>query len=336
MWLFTLSGPSLAGGFFAQAPGCGDMACWRGFRDNLGFFCPIRGRGFSRLRGGPQGSCTSTSWDALPRSGPPFRETITQWDSAQNGYFDVPGIIGNTFQRRVFLKCIEWERTGSIQFQFHSWSILQLPFRRVPYTARYDPPICQTANCCYFVFFFFFFVWCVKVRGIFVFSFFATCSFRQISLCNLLLFSPDLFSFFLLLFFFFFFTLSQKLHSGFIILSSRSQRGIAQTLRTGSFFTGWLPSSPAGCVTTNGGYVTDSRRTRVLALETRCVRVCGGVCVCVDGVFVQVFESRSACAGVHEQVITLCTRHWKHVSVHTLPTRFLTASCRSAESFAIQ
>lgn len=69
------------------------------------------GQSFSRLRGCPQGSRTSTSSDALPRSGP-LREPITQWDSAQNGYFDVPSIIGNTFQRRVLLKCIEWERTG--------------------------------------------------------------------------------------------------------------------------------------------------------------------------------------------------------------------------------
>ena len=184
-----------------------------GFPWQPGLFLSNQGaRVFSRLRGGPQGSCTSTSWDALPRSGPPFRGTITQWDSAQNGYFDVPGIIGNTFQRRVFLKCIEWERTGSIQFQFHSWSILQLPFRRVPYTVRYDPPICQTANCCYSVFFFyyFFFMMCKSKRHLCV-VFFATCSFKQISLCNLLLFSPDLFSFFLLLLllFFFFYPLSE-------------------------------------------------------------------------------------------------------------------------------
>lgn len=137
--------------FFTQAPDCVDMACWR-VSVTTWAFCPIRAK-FYRLRGGPQGSCTSTSLDALPRSSP-FRETITQWDSAQNGYFDVPGIIGNTFQRRVLLKCIEWERTGSIQFQFHSWSLLQLPFRRVPYTICYDPHICQTANCCYFVFFY--------------------------------------------------------------------------------------------------------------------------------------------------------------------------------------
>lgn len=137
--------------FFTQPPDCGDMAYGR-VSVTTWASCPIRVK-VSRLRGGPQGSCTSTSLDALPRSSP-FRETITQWDSAQNGYFDVPSIIGNTFQRRVLLKSIEWERTGSIQFQHHSWSLLQLPFRRVPYTICYDPPIFQTANCCYFVFFY--------------------------------------------------------------------------------------------------------------------------------------------------------------------------------------
>lgn len=120
-------------GFFTEAPDCGDMA-YRTVSVTTWAFCPIRVR-VSRLRGGPQGSCTSTSLDALPRSSS-FRETITQWDSAQNGYFDVPGIIGNTFQRRVLLKCIEWERTRSNQFLFHSWTFLQLPFRHVSYMLR--------------------------------------------------------------------------------------------------------------------------------------------------------------------------------------------------------
>lgn len=124
---------------------------------------PIRAQA-SRLRGGPQGSRTSAGADALPRSSP-LRETITQWDSAQNGYFDVPGIIGNTFQRRVLLKCIEWERTGTIQFQFHSWTILQLPFRRVPYMLRPShSSTCQLLLFCLFL-------WCIKIRGVFVFSY---------------------------------------------------------------------------------------------------------------------------------------------------------------------
>lgn len=114
--------------FFTEAPDCGDMAYWT-VSVTTWAFCPIRLR-VSRLRGGPQGSCTSTSLDALPRSSS-FRETITQWDSAQNGYFDVPGIIGNTFQRRVLLNALNERR--SIQFLFHSWTFLQLPFRRVPY-----------------------------------------------------------------------------------------------------------------------------------------------------------------------------------------------------------
>lgn len=172
-------------GFFTEAPDCGDMACWR-VSVTTWSFCPIRAR-VSRLRGGPQGSCTSASLDALPRSSP-FRETITQWDSVQNGYFDVPGIIGNTFQRRVLLKCIEWERTGSIQFWFHSWTDLQLPLRHVPYMLWPT----HLSNCQLLLFCLF--LWCIKVRGIFVF--FATCSFKQISLCNLLLSSPDLFLFF--------------------------------------------------------------------------------------------------------------------------------------------
>lgn len=65
-----------------------------------------------------------------------------------------------------------------------------------------------------------------------------------------------------------------KLHSGFIILSNRSQQDIAQTQQTGSFFTGWLPSYSAGCVPTNGRYVTDSRHTRVLALDRGCSKSC--------------------------------------------------------------
>lgn len=150
----------LSQGALIQAPDCRDMACWR-VSVTTWAFCPIRAR-VSRLRGGPQGSCTSTSLDALPRSSP-FRETITQWDSAQNGYFDVPGIIGNTFQRRVLLKCIEWEGTGSIQFQFHSWTILQLPFRRVPYMLWPT----HLSNCQLLLFCLF--LWCIKVRGIFMF-----------------------------------------------------------------------------------------------------------------------------------------------------------------------
>lgn len=61
--------------FFTQAPDCEDMACRR-VSVTTWAFCPIRAR-VSRLRGGPQGSRTSTGLDALPRSSP-FRETITQ------------------------------------------------------------------------------------------------------------------------------------------------------------------------------------------------------------------------------------------------------------------
>lgn len=171
--------------FFSQAPDCGDMACWR-VSVTTWALCPIRTR-VSRLRGGPQGSCTSASLDALPRS-IPFRETITQWDSAQNGYFDVPGIIGNTFQRRVLLKCIEWERTGSIQFQFHPWTILQLPFRHAPYMLRPT----HLSNC-QLLLFCLFFLWCIKVRGIFVFLLPARSSK-----------SPSVISFYLVHIFFFF------------------------------------------------------------------------------------------------------------------------------------
>lgn len=171
-------------GFFTEAPDCGDMACWR-VSVTTWAFCPIRARA-SRLRGGPQGSCTSTSLDALPRSSR-LRETITQWDSAQNGYFDVPGIIGNTLKRRVLLKCIEWERTGSIQFRFHSWTFLQLPFRRVPYMLwPTHLSNCQLLLFCLFMMY-------KSKRHLCVF---ATCSFKQIPICNPLLSSLDLFLFF--------------------------------------------------------------------------------------------------------------------------------------------
>lgn len=179
--------------FFTQPPDCGDMAYGR-VSVTTWAFCPIRVK-VSRLRGGPQGSRTSTSLDALPRSSP-FRETITQWDSAQNGYFDVPGIIGNTFQRRVPLKSIEWERTGSIQFQHHSWSLLQLPFRRVPYPyICYDPPIFQTVNCCYFVFF----MMHKSKRDIFLFFLLPAQSSESPSVISLYLAQTSFFFFFLVL-----------------------------------------------------------------------------------------------------------------------------------------
>lgn len=122
---------------------------------------------------------------------------------------------------------------------------------------------------------------------------FVTCSFKQISPCNLFLSSPDPFLFFF----------SQKLHSGFIILSSRSQQDIAQTLQTGSFFTGWLPSYPAGCVTTNGGYVTDSRRTRVLALERRCSVASGHeLFLFWESVYIYLYKSACKCSpSVHNR-----------------------------------
>lgn len=225
------------------------------------------GQSFSRLRGCPQGSRTSTSSDALPRSGP-LREPITQWDSAQNGYFDVPGIIGNTFQRRVLLKCIEWERKGSIQFQFHSWSLLQLFFRRAPYTICSDPPICQSANCCYFVFF----MMCKSKRQHCVFT---SCSLRQTSLCNLLLFSPYFFSSFCSL-------------RSCIAVSSSLAVGASRVphQRCGQAHFSQVASSAKKQKTKNQktwGFVIDSRRNRVPALEWRYsgrARVCL-CCLCL-------------------------------------------------------
>lgn len=139
-------------GFFTQTPDCRDMACWR-VSVTTWAFCWIRGEGF-QIERWSSGEPYFNELDASPRSSS-FRETITQWDSAQNEYFDVPGIIGNTFQRRVLLKCIEWVRTGSIQFQFCSLTILQLPFRRVPYMLW--PTHLST---CQLLLFFFFFMMC--------------------------------------------------------------------------------------------------------------------------------------------------------------------------------
>lgn len=151
-------------------------------------------------------------------------------------------------------------------------------------------------------FFSFFSSWTTARRDLCVF---ATCSLEHISICNPFPFFPP----------------SPKLHSGFIILSSGSQQGIVQTLQTGSFFTGWLPSYLAGCVTQICDRLTShqcpcireemqcSFRSRALCLfVTSLVCVCEWVCECISclcpvgkHIFVYTYMSN--------QIITIVNRH---------------------------